>query len=226
MATAASEHAWLRSTIKRAIPAAVAIRTLDRRAARSVLLTFDDGPHPDVTPAVLERLDQYGAKAVFFVVGRRVRRAPRLLAQMQARGHLIGNHTQLHRPHYVLPIERRLRFWEYYRDVRRCQELLTVTLGQSPQLFRPPGGRLTPVTILAARLLGLRTVQWSREVADWRFRTREDACAGAATLATMIEPRDIVLLHDNNPCIVDVLDHLLPALAHRGLDLSSAVKYV
>ena len=87
--------------LKALIPRAANVRRLRRRAGNAVLLTFDDGPDPEVTPGVLERLDAYGAKAVFFVVGRRVKRAPHLLMRMAERGHLIGNHSHLHRPGYI-----------------------------------------------------------------------------------------------------------------------------
>jgi len=226
MAMAVSEHEWLRSTLKRVIPEAVVVRSLPREAANSVLLTFDDGPHPDITPAVLERLDHYNAKAVFFLIGRRIKRAPSVVPQILAKGHLVGNHSHLHRDRYVLPSKGKPRFLEYYRDARRCQDVVERYAGQRPRLFRPPGGRLTPVTVLVPRLLGLRCVNWSREVADWSFRTSREARVGAARLATTIEPRDIVLLHDDNPCVLDLLDHLLPALAARALDLSSSTNYL
>jgi peptidoglycan/xylan/chitin deacetylase (PgdA/CDA1 family) len=219
----AFDRASLRARLKRAVPDVIALRSLPRHAGRAVLLTFDDGPHPDVTPAVLERLESYGARAAFFVIGRRVRRAPHVLERILAGGHAVDNHSQLHRPHYVLPTRRRLRFCEYYRDVRRCQETIERASGQRPVLFRPPGGRLTPVTIAVPRLLGLRSMTWSREVEDWCFRTASDARDGGNRLAASIQPRDIVLLHDDNPCILELLDQLLPALASRRLDLTTAL---
>jgi peptidoglycan/xylan/chitin deacetylase (PgdA/CDA1 family) len=226
MVTAASERRGLRSVLKQTIPDAVVARTLRKGPDSSVLLTFDDGPSPDVTPAVLERLDRYGARALFFVIGRRVKRVPHLLAQIRARGHALGNHSHLHRRHYVLQSERSPRFCEYYRDVRRCQEVIERETGELPRLFRPPGGRLTPVTVIVPRLLGLRCISWSREVQDWRFRSTAEARDGAVRLAAAIQPRDIVLLHDDNPCVLDLLDELLPALAARGLDLTKAVDYL
>jgi peptidoglycan/xylan/chitin deacetylase (PgdA/CDA1 family) len=187
------------------------------------LLTFDDGPHPDVTPAVLDRLQAFRARAVFFVVGGRVGGAAHLLAEIQGRGHRIGNHTFHHKDSYVTGADGEPRFLDYYQDSRRCQHLVESHTGARPKLFRPPGGRLTPVTLAVPRSLGMRCVAWSRDIGDWQFRTAAEACAGAEELARQIVARDIVLLHDDNPCVVDVLDALLPSLAARGYDLSSGL---
>jgi peptidoglycan/xylan/chitin deacetylase (PgdA/CDA1 family) len=199
------------------------MRNLPPANDRSVLLTFDDGPHSAVTPAVLERLQRHGATAVFFVIGRRVKRAAHVLPQIRAGGHLIGNHSYLHRARFVLADAPAPRFWEYYRDLRRCQAVVDKCAGLRPRLFRPPGGRLTPVTLLVPKLLGLRCVTWSREAGDWRFRTAQEARAGAAVLAATVEPGDVVLLHDDNPCVLDLLDELLPALVARHFNLTSAI---
>jgi peptidoglycan/xylan/chitin deacetylase (PgdA/CDA1 family) len=216
----------LKSAVKALVPRAVVACRLGRTAAPAVLLTFDDGPHPAVTPAVLDRLDAHGAKAVFFVIGRRVKRAPHLLADIQARSHVLGNHTHLHRDCDVLANAPRPRLGFYYRDARRCQEVVARQTGRRPRLFRPPGGRLTPVTLLAPRLLGLRCVTWSAEVKDWAFRSAAEARAGAQQLLAAVAPGDIVLLHDNNPSVLDLLDVLLPGLTARGFDLAAGVRAV
>ncbi len=215
----------IRAMVKAMLPRTLVTRTL-RRAGRAVLLTFDDGPHAEVTPAVLDRLDEYGARAVFFLIGRRIKRAPHLPAQIRDRGHLLGNHSHLHLDRYVLADERPPGFCEYYRDSQRCQAAIERHAGIRPVLFRPPGGRLTPVTVLVPKLLGLRCVTWSREVSDWRFRSPGEAQAGASALAATVAPGDIVLLHDDNPWVLDVLDALLPELRRRDLDLGSGIRHL
>jgi peptidoglycan/xylan/chitin deacetylase (PgdA/CDA1 family) len=162
---------------------------------------------------------------VFFVIGSRIKQAPHVLPLIHAGGHLIGNHSQSHQASYVLRDAPAPRFGEYYKDVQQCQAVIKNCVGHQPGLFRPPGGRLTPVTILVPKLLGLRSVTWSRDTEDWRFRTTYEAREGAARLAATIRPRDVVLLHDDNPCVIDLLDELLPVLAERQFNLRSAVEY-
>jgi len=215
-----------RSRVKRLIPRALAIQRLRPSPQPTVLLTFDDGPHPEITPAVLERLERHNARAVFFVIGRRARRAHQLLERIQSAGHLIGNHSHLHRDGYVLPDAPQVSFLSYYRDCARCQAVVAHSTGAAPLLFRPPGGRMTPATMVTPRLLGMRSVLWSREVSDWSFRRSEEARAGAVELLRIIAPQDIVLLHDDNRCVLDLLDVLLPELRSRGFDLASGVDLV
>src|SRR5262245_26583629 len=79
-----------KAAFRHAIPRSLLVQRLPNAApANSVLLTFDDGPHPEVTPAVLQRLGAYRARAVFFIVGKRIRRAPHLLDRIQIEGHEI-----------------------------------------------------------------------------------------------------------------------------------------
>jgi len=213
----------LRSAVKSLLPRTLVVRRLAGTVAPSVLLTFDDGPHPEVTPAVLDRMDAYGARAVFFVVGNRVKRAAHLLHEIRRRGHLLGNHSYLHHANYMLTGTPQPRFGLYYRDLQRCQEVVEHHTGDKPRLFRPPGGRLTPVTLLVPKLLGLRCVTWSVDVGDWRFRSEAEAGAGGQELLRLITPGDIVLLHDDNPSVLDLLDILLPGLQGRRYDLGSGI---
>jgi peptidoglycan-N-acetylglucosamine deacetylase len=213
----------LRSRVKGLIPRSVAIQRLRWSPQPTILLTFDDGPHPEITPGVLDRLERYGARAVFFVIGRRARRAHELLARIRSAGHLIGNHSHLHRDGYVVPTASQASFVSYYNDCGRCRTIIARSTGAPPRLFRPPGGRITVATMLAPRLLGMRSVLWTREVADWSFRTSDEAEAGAAELLRAIAPQDIVLLHDDNRHVLELLDRVLPVLQSRGFDLASGV---
>jgi peptidoglycan/xylan/chitin deacetylase (PgdA/CDA1 family) len=223
MAVSRPDASVLRSWVKDSLPRSLVIRRLRHSPTPTVLLTFDDGPHPSVTPAVLDRLAAYDARAVFFVVGRRLRRGGEALDRARAAGHLIGNHSHLHRDRYVLPGGRQARFLEYYRDCARCQTVIEHRTGTRPLLFRPPGGRLTFTTLLAPRILGLRCVTWSQDIGDWAFRDPSEAQSGAARLLAAVAPRDILLLHDDNARVLDVLDTLLPAFRSRGYDLRSGV---
>ena len=216
----------MKGGMKRLLPRSLVVRRLRPSPTACVLLTFDDGPHPEITPAVLDRLDAYSARAVFFVVGRRIGAAPGLLAEIVRRGHRVGNHSHLHRRSYVRPGRPQVGIGAYYRDLSRCQDRIEAAVGVRPDLFRPPGGRLVPKTLLASRLLGLRCVTWSRDIRDWSFRDAGQGARGGADLAARSGPGDILLLHDNNPPVLDLLDVLLPGLRSRGFDLGSGINYL
>jgi peptidoglycan/xylan/chitin deacetylase (PgdA/CDA1 family) len=225
MRPARAGPAW-KEAVKALLPRALVVRRLRRRARGCVLLTFDDGPHPEVTPAVLELLEAYGARAVFFVIGRRLKAAPGLASEILRRGHLLGNHSYLHRRSYVRAGPPQVGLGAYYRDLRRCQERIERLAGRRPRLFRPPGGRLTLKTLLAPRLLGLQCVTWSQDVRDWSFRDAAEAAEGAATLLRRVAPRDILLLHDAGRLVLPLLEILLPGLRARGYDLASGIHHL
>ncbi len=206
----------LRERIKACIPRSLLIRDLGADPGNRFLLTFDDGPHPDTTPKVLERLAAHDARAVFFVVGRQAAAAPALLRDIHARGHRIGNHSFQHAN------DGDPWFLQYLRDLRRCQALVQRETGVAPRLFRPPKGHLSPTSLITPRLLGLRLVNWSMNVRDWACQSREQALAAARQLVRLTRPGDIVLLHDGNRFVVDILDHALPQFAAAGFDLRTA----
>jgi len=215
----------LRATLKRLTPRPIFISRLQRAAGRRVLLTFDDGPDPEVTPRLLDRLEASRARAVLFVVGDRAQRHPEILREASRRGHVIGNHSHLHEDDYVSGGPR-LTLRRYYRDCQRCQAVVAGCVGAPPRLFRPPGGHVSPTTLLVPRLLGMRAVGWSVEVGDWAFRTEEQAREGATRLLARVQPLDIVLLHDNNPLVLPLVDELLPALIARGFDLGASADFI
>jgi len=203
-----------RSQAKRLFPARLVRRRLPADAGRTVLLTFDDGPHPRVTPAVLDRLREHGARAIFFVVGKNVQRAPDLLGRIVQEGHVLGNHSHDHQRHGALDVA------GWRADLHRCQTVIEQHAGIRPRLFRPPCGCLSPASLYAPWSLGLRTVTWSVDFDDWRCRTPAAAADVAAAILDNVAARDIVLLHDDNACVLTILDRILPALVSQPFDLS------
>ena len=178
------------------------------KCKRGVLLTFDDGPHPVHTPAVLERLERFHLTAAFFLVGKHVDAAPLLPERIASAGHALGNHTFSHR-----------RFgWSdialSHADVRQCQERIP-----DAKLFRPPFGRLTPGLWLAARRLGLTCMNWSLDSGDWKCRSAADADGCARQVLQRVRPGDIVLFHDNHEWIGPILDVVLPGLANQNASI-------
>jgi peptidoglycan-N-acetylglucosamine deacetylase len=136
-------------------------------APQQLALTFDDGPNPAVTPLLLDLLDQYNAKATFFMIGRFVRECPKLAREIANRGHLIGNHTQTH-PNLFWINKRAIR-----SELQQCQSALQDVVGVAPKVFRPPYGFRNPWVVGTARELGMQTVMWTLLPGDWREKSVE-----------------------------------------------------
>jgi peptidoglycan-N-acetylglucosamine deacetylase len=143
-------------------------RTICRtNSARKLALTFDDGPNPAITPKLLDLLDRYNAKATFFLIGRHVRECPELVQETVARGHSVGNHTELH-PNLFWLNSMKVRV-----ELRLCHDAISNAIGVAPKWFRPPYGMRNPWVIPAARELGYRTVMWTLIPGDWQEKPAE-----------------------------------------------------
>lgn len=158
--------------------------------ADHVALTFDDGPDPRSTPAILDALDTLTWRATFFLLGDQVRRAPRLARELVERGHEVGVHGDVHTSHLRRPP------WTVTADVRSSRRLIEDTTGRPVRWLRPPYGALSSSTLVAARRSGLQLVLWTTWGADWRG----DASGGtvADTVADTFVPGATVLLHDSD----------------------------
>ncbi len=168
-------------------PLADAFR-LDRRVdSPGVALTFDDGPHPDGTPAILDLLAAANATATFFLVGEQVERYPEVARAVADAGHEVALHGFRH----TLLLRRTVR--ELADDLARAHALIEDVTGASPQLYRPPYGVFSLGGLLHARRRW-RPLLWSTWGRDW---TRRATPTSVARLATRdLRPGDVVLLHD------------------------------
>jgi peptidoglycan/xylan/chitin deacetylase (PgdA/CDA1 family) len=181
------------------------------QAGNQVLLTIDDGPHPQHTPALLDILDQHGIKALFFLVGERAAQHPQLVREIVARGHEIGNHTQTH-PAGTFWMLRPARLW---REIAGCQETLTALCpDHPPRFFRPPAGHHNLFTALIAHALGLRMMLWSARGFDGVLT---DVPAITQRIARRLTSGAIVLIHEGTPVAVEVAQAVTSLLASSGL---------
>lgn len=197
-------------------PAVAAACRIPRRARApaAVGLTFDDGPHREATPAVLDILARHGATATFFVVGEQVRRTGGLLAEIVAAGHAVGLHGDRHR--CLL----RLSPAALARDLDAVAE----TVGPAAcGLHRAPYGVYSAGALRAVRRRGWTPLLWSRWGRDWRARATAGGIAAEATRG--VAPGDVLLLHDADDygaagcwrATVAALPLILETLATRGL---------
>jgi peptidoglycan-N-acetylglucosamine deacetylase len=168
-------------------PLCSALRIPRRLDVEGVVLTFDDGPHPEGTPAVLEALAKAEAKAIFFMVGEQVERYPEVAAEVAAAGHEIALHGFIHRN------QMRVTPGRLAGDLARGAAALARATGVEPRLYRPPYGIFTPAGLALARR-DYDLLLWSKWGRDWRSRT---TAAEIASLATReLSAGDVVLLHD------------------------------
>jgi peptidoglycan/xylan/chitin deacetylase (PgdA/CDA1 family) len=151
-------------------------------------LTFDDGPHVEGTPAVLEILAGAGIQATFFLVGEQVRRNPALAQEILAAGHGIGLHCDRHRN--LL----RLAPWQAREDIARALASIEDATGHSPALYRPPYGVLNASALRVARGHGWRTLLWSQWGRDWEARAT--AASIVERVTDGVREGSVLLLHD------------------------------
>ncbi len=159
-----------------------------RRGDDGVALTFDDGPHPQGTPAVLEVLRERGATAIFFLVGEQVERYPALVAEIVAAGHGVELHCFCHRNNL------RLGLANFLEDAERARLSIEEAGGRAVTCYRPPYGIFSAATLRAVRQRGWRPVLWSRWGRDWDRGATAESIAHRASAG--IGAGDIVLLHD------------------------------
>jgi peptidoglycan-N-acetylglucosamine deacetylase len=182
-----------------------------------VAITIDDGPDPQVTPAVLSQLASFGARASFFCVGERIERYPDLAQEIVRRGHTIENHSQRHRHAFSLLGPRLIR-----AEIVQAQECIARVTGSAPRFFRAPAGLRNPFLEPELYRLQLLLVSWTRRGFD---TVSDNADAVYLRLVNSLRSGDILLLHDGNaargragvPMILEVLPRVLETLGTRQL---------
>jgi len=185
----------------------------------AVALTFDDGPDPSFTPAVLDLLAAHRAHATFFVVGKGVRAHPHLVRRAVAEGHEVANHTLAHER-----LDRLDRAGVRAQLEGGAAALTALDLGPTarPRLVRPPFGFEGPVSRTELLAGGWEVARWNGCLE--RHLLRDAVGEGAARLAAGARPGDVLLAHDggaDRTTTVDALPDLLTALAQRGLAVTT-----
>lgn len=188
----------------------------------SVALTFDDGPDPAGTVAMLKVLDDHAIRATFFVTGEQVRDHPEVARETLAAGHQVAMHGDRHR-NLLRVLPRALA-----EDLRRAEATLEDLLGVRPTAYRPPYGVLNAAALRLARARGWETVLWTRWGRDWRRRATPASIT--TELTRDLRGGEILLLHDADryaaPGSWRATAAALPAIADRvraqGLDFAAA----
>jgi peptidoglycan/xylan/chitin deacetylase (PgdA/CDA1 family) len=182
----------------------------------AVALTFDDGPHPELTPRVLDALRAAGARATFFLVGENALLYPGLVRRIVAEGHTLGVHTLTHRHAWLCSPARLER--EMAAGLRAVQ---VASGGHRPEWFRPPWGSFHARTLATARRLGLRIALWSCDAGDWLPGATPEAIA--ARVRRGLTEGAVIDLHDGGRtpqgcrAMVQALPAILEEVRGRGL---------
>ena len=177
---------------------------------RVIALTFDDGPHPYLTPEILEILDDFDAKATFFVVGSMARLYPATLKAVSDAGHEIGNHTYTHLMESNGGCEKLKK-----EIIDTEQAILEIAL-QKSTLFRPPTGYICKNAVKMTGELGYKTIVWDIDTKDWAHNSPQKILAEVKKYA---KNGSIILFHDfigtNSPTPA-ALRLVLPYLKEQG----------
>jgi peptidoglycan/xylan/chitin deacetylase (PgdA/CDA1 family) len=188
-----------------------------RPEKQGVALTFDDGPDPVSTPALLELLARYNVQATFYVTGRRAEQFPQLIRRIVSRGHAIGNHSYTHDNFIMFQSTGALR-----AEIEKTQEVLH-GIGVFPYTFRPPVGVTNPKLGRVLQQLGMYVVNFSRRAGD---RGNRRIGHLSKTILKSVQAGDIIMLHDiaprNNNTVESWLhqvERILAGISARGLKI-------
>jgi len=157
----------------------------------AVAITFDDGPDPKHTPAMLDMLAEEGVKAAFFVIGKKAEKHPELLRRMVDEGHVVGNHTFSHTHSFGMMAEESVR-----EEMRKGSDAVRDVIDRVPRYFRPPFGVMNPTIAKAVKAEDVTIIGWD-------LRSRDGVGTTAKQILNRVLPRlpkaTLLLFHDTNP---------------------------
>lgn len=179
---------------------------LEATPSKKIALTFDDGPHDETTPLILELLNKHEAKATFFMLGKQAELYPDIVKQVFNDGHEIGNHTWDHPDLTLLDAEDMIQQFESTRD------MIAAITGEAPMLIRPPYGKYDEaVQNIAPGPL----INWSIDTIDWQDR---DADQIMVNITDAVHEDGIILMHDVYPSTVEAVERILNTYGEQGYE--------
>lgn len=174
-----------------------------------VALTFDDGPDYNITPRILDSLDQHNAKATFFMLSRNVKNNPDIAKEVAKRGHEIANHSETH------PNLNKTKKKQIKNEVIESKKTIKEITGVSPKLFRPPYGEYNSTVINLTNDSDQKIIMWSVDTLDWQHRNKNKTVNLALN---QTKPGSIILMHDIHPTTADALPKLLAQLEKQAFE--------
>lgn len=186
------------------------LRTYNSNPEKSsqVALTFDDGPHPEYTSALLDILAKHEVKATFFLIGKNMEGHEMIVKRMHEEGHIIGNHTWSHTG--LMP------FWPWKKlreDIEKTNQKIEEITGVKPELFRPPFGVTSPRYRKALDSVKMPSIGWSIRSIDTVHKSPEKLLN---RIHRDTYKGEVILFHDTWPGIVPFIDMFLEQLLKSG----------
>jgi len=175
-----------------------------------VAITFDDGPHPEFTPKVLELLKEHNVKASFFCIGENIEKHPELFQQIINEGHTIGNHTYSHSNSLGF-----MKTSNLILEMQQTNAIIKKISGLETKLFRPPFGVTNPRIKRAVHTVKLQSIAWSIRSLDTTSKTKEQILKA---ICNKLTKGDVVLLHDTSDKSVEILEQLLLFLKQNKME--------
>ena len=179
---------------------------------KQIALTFDDGPHPTLTPRILEILAKYNVTATFFMVGQNVFNYPEAARAVIEAGHEVGNHTFTH-PHIADLNEKAI-----FNEIGKCEDALEELCEYRPHILRTPQGAMTPSLEKCLLEDDYILVLWSLDTRDWENKSTAHI---VRTVLDRVQPGDIILMHDyigHNSKTPEALEKIIPILLSQGYE--------
>ncbi len=179
---------------------------------KEIAITFDDGPHHEITPKLLGLLNSQNVNATFFCIGKKAQTHPEIVSEIIKNGHQVSNHSYSHDNLFDLFSSRKMQ-----KEIKATNQIITSIIGKSPLLFRPPYGVTNPMLSKALRRTNMVSVGWSLR----SFDTVKDSKNVIAKLVTNTKPGDIVLFHDTNMNTLEIVEEYLMWLKKNNFKIVS-----
>ena len=179
---------------------------------KKIALTFDDGPHPKITPKILDLLKKYDIKATFFVIGVNVDNYSEPLKRAIKEGHEIGNHTNSH------SILKSMDKDKINEEILNCENKISLYLQSKSKILRPPCGLYDDTLVKIANDKGYKIILWNIDTHDWAHMSKTEI---VKNVSSKVKGGDIILCHDyisGENHTVEALDVLIPMLINQGYE--------
>ncbi len=186
----------------------------EKESDNSIYLTFDDGPHPEVTKWVIEQLSTVNAKATFFCIGEQLEQYPEIAKDLIKKGHRLGNHTFSHLKGWKSSLE------DYLLDIERAEILINELNGDKKKLFRPPYGRIKRSQIQSLNDQ-YEMIMWSH--LTWDFSSVLD-CNQIIIKLKKAKPGSILVFHDSEKAyenLKKILPEMLSFYSGKGFNFKT-----
>ena len=183
-----------------------------------VAITFDDGPHPKLTPRLLDILKERGLKATFYVIGQNVVQYPEIMQRMVAEGHEIGNHSYSH------PVLTKCSAAKLGEEISKTNEAIQQASGVKPTTMRPPyGATNSAVTQRLNNEFGLPVIMWSVDPLDWKIRKASHV---SNHILQNAKPGSIILAHDIHPSTIEAMPLVFDGLLAKGYKFATVSELI